>query len=77
MVRTYSGSYNVNLRSIVSMVVTFSQAIPIPDDDRFFLRRYRSSVGFNFPLELRVVTVWGKAWRQDGVFEDGGILDIP
>jgi len=23
--------------------------------------RYRSSVGFNFPLELRVVTVWGKA----------------
>ena len=24
-------------------------------------RRYRSSVGFNFPLELRVVTIWGKA----------------
>eukprot|EP00435_Cladocopium_sp_Y103_P028047 s3419_g7.t1 len=23
--------------------------------------RYRSSVGFNFPLELRVVTLWGKA----------------
>ena len=28
------------------------------------LRRYRSSVGFNFPLELRVVTIWGKARTQ-------------
>ncbi|CAE7512427.1 unnamed protein product [Symbiodinium natans] len=35
--------------------------------------RYRSSVGFNFPLELRVVTIWGKA--RVGIWWWGRVAD--
>jgi len=35
--------------------------------------RYRSSVGFNFPLELRVVTCWGKA--RVGIWWWGRVAD--